>query len=151
MQELSESLWKAKDEAGATEKALERKLKQAQEQVESTAASARSEVLAQAREGQRALLRQLFPGVAVAEEGGDSKYEMWLERFEAEAQDVMSRKEEEVSLPLLIPCFSLSLSALSLPPSLPPSLPLSLPLPLFPLPPSNPSIYPTVSPYRILP
>ena len=94
MQELSESLWKAKDEAGAAEKSWEKKLKQVQEQVEVTAASAKSEALKEAYQSHRALLQQLFPRLKV--EGCDNKHQQWLENFEVQAQDLISTREKEV-------------------------------------------------------
>lgn len=62
--------------------------------MESKAASAKSEALTEAYDGQKALLQQLFPGVSV--EGCGNQYELWLERFEGKAQDLISKREEEV-------------------------------------------------------
>lgn len=92
--ELSESLWQAKDEAGTAEKAWENRLKQAQEEAELRTASAKSEVLGEVYAGQKVLLQQLFPDLSV--KGCDGKYEQWLERFESKALDFVSSRREEV-------------------------------------------------------
>ena len=92
---MSESLWKTKDEAGAAEKAWEKKLKQVQEQVEVSSASAKSEALKEAYQSHRALLQQLFPQLSV--KGCDGKYQQWLESFESQALDFMNTQEKEVS------------------------------------------------------
>lgn len=94
VQELNECLWKAKDEAGASEKSWEKKLKQAQEQVEVSATSAKTQALREAYESHRTLLQQLFPLLEV--KGCDGKYQQWLEKFETQAQDLIATREQEV-------------------------------------------------------
>lgn len=81
------------------EKAWEVKLREAQEQVEQRATSAKTEALVEAYQSHRALLQQLFPEVTV--EGYDGKQEQWLEAFEGKAQDTLSGIKEEVSVELV--------------------------------------------------
>lgn len=95
LQELSESLWKAKNEAGEAENEWEEKIKQVQEQVELRASSAKTEALVESYGNHKTLLQQLFPEVSV--QGCDDKHQQWLERFETKAQEFMCGRKEEVS------------------------------------------------------
>lgn len=94
LQELRDSLWKARDDAVIAEKDSEKKLDTVQEQMRQSAASAKAEALLEAYTNHRALLRQLFPEVSV--EGYDGKQEQWLEAFEGKAQEILSSRSEEV-------------------------------------------------------
>ena len=99
LQELSDSLWKTKNEAGLAESEWEEKIKQVQEQMELRASSAKTEALVESYSNHKALLQQLFPEVTV--EGCDDKHQQWLERFEAKAQELMSSRKDEVSSSVL--------------------------------------------------
>jgi hypothetical protein len=97
MQELRESLWQAKHDAGEAENTWDMKLKQVQEQMEHSVSSAKAEGFLEAYNSHRTLLQQLFPEVSVAGGEGDvSKQESWLEEFEGKAQEIMSSRMEEV-------------------------------------------------------
>ena len=90
-------MWKARDEAAEAEKSSEMKLKQAQEQAEQLASSAKTQALVEAYANHRALLQQLFPDVSVDRCGDDSgQQEQWLEEFEGKAQAILTHQREEV-------------------------------------------------------
>ena len=103
LQELNESLWQTKQDAGEAENVWEEKLKQVQQQMEQGVSSAKAEAFLEAYENHRALLRQLFPEVSVVGVADDGQQEKWLEEFEGKAQAILKNTEEEVSN--LVPCY----------------------------------------------
>lgn len=96
--ELKESLWQAKRDAGTAETAWDEKLKQVREKMEQSVSSAKVEAIQESYADHRTLLRQLLPEVSV-KDCDDGKQEQWLEEFESKAQEILgSRKEENTSL-----------------------------------------------------
>ena len=92
VQTLRDSCWKAKDEAAATEKACEAKLKAAHIETEKRCKSIKTETMEKAREEQQSFLKQLFPAIKI----DASEPSKWMDEFEVKVEELLQGYNDQV-------------------------------------------------------